>query len=96
MSAFKKNSNTIKWLQDMNRLTLCILFATLVLVVGCTTTKTTLDPLIGWKELASTNRNGSTFSGGDQPFVPKLITDDYQAFIQKLPIRKDPFGFWRS
>jgi len=47
------------------------------------------DPLIGWKELGSMGWNGLASPGDHLPPLSKAITDDYQDFINKLPIRKD-------
>jgi hypothetical protein len=79
------------------------LVAAVVLSVGC---KNGTNPLIGWKCVGSmplatlSSLRGWTNSTitaplGELPAPPlsKAISDDYQDFVQKLPVRKDPFGF---
>jgi hypothetical protein len=52
-------------------------------------TKAATFPLKGWKQTGSIGLAG----GENLAPLPVSITDDYQDFIKKLPIRKDPFGF---
>jgi hypothetical protein len=55
-------------------LTFLVLLTTLILGTGCAAPKPTPDPLVGWNILFSR----------DYEKLDKSITDDYQAYIQKL------------
>src|SRR4051812_24445083 len=53
----------------------CLLLTVILLAVGCDTPKPGPNPLIGWKLLSK-----------DAKKLDKSILDDYQDYIQKLPI----------
>lgn len=63
---------------NTTRFTLCILLAALVWTVGCSGLIHHSDPLVGWKPLFGRNYEK----------VDEAIKDDYQDYIQKLPLEE--------
>ena len=76
------------------RFIFCVLFAAFVCGFGCTSSKPAPDPLAGWKSIGTVGIKTHEMSA-DIEAIPnhKAISDDLQVFVNKLPIRKDPFGF---
>src|SRR5258706_13856376 len=66
--------------QIMNALrsTYCLLMAILFFAAGCSTPKPGPNPLVGWTLLPSRDPNK----------VDRAIRDDYQDYIQKLPVEE--------
>ena len=69
-----------------------LLVAAFVFVAGC---ESTTNPLAaGWKSVAPIGCKGGEMSATIDTLPGyKAISDDVQVFVNKLPIRKDPFGF---
>src|SRR4051794_28595318 len=64
------------------RSTCCLLMALLFFAAGCSTPKPSPNPLVGWTLLASRDPNS----------LDKTIREDYQDYIQKLPVEERNAG----
>ena len=69
------------------------LTAMLALGFGCNTSKTTPDPLAGWKSVGNISyRVDEMHAYIDQGSYNKAIIDDVQQFVNNLPISHGPYG----